>query len=877
MNGIANAFLFIKTLARKYHGSIGYRSLHSFGCKCKVRYTWFNDEYPVLDNSLITADRRSFETLFRKTSVRKPRHTPTLQNRLVLLVVVVALPFLLLSAAAAFFAYAGERDRAEERMRMQTHTLALVVDRELAMAEILLQTLSGSSSLAQGDLEAFRAEVVAASTNFANAPIGLLGADHRQLFNTACRQAEQEVCGHATDPLPAALASGQAEITDLVHGPVTGRAVVMVGIPVFAPERGTDAERHLIYTVGMALPAGLIAKALNQQLPFAGQIVSVLDREGAVIARTKGEVDALGQHLRPELMAAVAQSSQGVIHGLRALQGAPAVMVFARAPRSGFVVVVDIPDSLFEASLWSALTRTFTIGLLMFIGGLACALYLGRRVSASLRRLATLGAAGSEHPQDGLREVNDLAQVLAETGAERDRTEAELRKGKVQLRRANETLEAQVIEEVAAREAAQAGLAMAQRMQALGQLAGGVAHDFNNVLQAISSGTRLIYQRASEPEAVQRLATVVGDAADRGTAVTRRLLAFAQQSELTAEPLDATQVLAALREVLTHTLGCAIEVHVKVEVELPFFLADRGQLETVLINLATNARDAMQPGGGVLTFVATRQAISSGDGHPPGLAQGRYVCFRVSDTGAGMDAPTLLRASEPFFTTKPIGKGTGLGLAMARGFAEQSGGALSITSALGDGTTVLLWLPQAEGNMRTVPIDRTAAPPRAAGDSRKPRLLIVDDDAAVRELLAEELVRRDFHVEQAGDGAVALERFGDGDAVDLLITDLSMPGMDGLALINVTQQRRPGLPTILLTGYAGGGVSPATSEAISTPYSLLCKPVRVVQLFDCIAKLLENASTLQTPLTMDRRRTGPSEQRRSGLFDRRSNPPPTVG
>lgn len=808
----------------------------------------------------------------------KPRRIPTLQGRLFLLVLVVALPLLLLSAAAAFFAYTSERDRAEDRMRMETHSLALVVDQELAKAEMLLKTLAGSASLIHGDLDAFTAEAVAASTMLANAPIGFLGADGRQVLNTACQHKEQEACNRATNPLPAMLASGQAEITNLVQGAVTGRPFIAVGMPVFVREHGPDADKRLAYTLGLALPHGLIATALAQHSPFAGQIVSVLDRAGAIVARTEGEADTLGQHLRPELMARVAQSSQGVIHGLRTLQGQPAVMVFARAPHSGFVVVVNVPKSLFAASLWAALTRTFAIGLLILAMGLGGALYLGQRVSASLRRLATVRTASSEHPYNGLREVDDLAQALAETGAERDRTEAALRQDKGQLRKANATLETLVAEEVAAREAAQARLAMAQRLQALGQLAGGVAHDFNNLLQAVSSGTRLLYQRAGDPDAVKRLAAIVGDAADRGAAVTRRLLAFAQRSELTAEPLDAAQVLAALHEVLARTLGDATEVHVDVQAGLPPVLADRDQLEIVLVHLATNARDAMQPGGGVLTLSATSRAISPEDAVAEELAPGRYVCVRILDTGAGMDAPTLARAVEPFFTTKPVGKGTGLGLAMARGFAEQSGGALSINSVVGVGTTILLWLPQAEDSRRPVPVDRTQGLRRdSAAKTRTPRILLVDDDQAVRELLAEELVGRDFHVEQAENGASALDHFGHGEAVDLLVTDLSMPGMNGLALITAVQQRRPGLPAILLTGYAGENVSFAANDAGSAPYTLLRKPVRAVQLSDCIANLLENACILDTPLTTDRRRSEPSEWRRRGFSERRSNPPPTVG
>lgn len=264
---------------------------------------------------------RSVNPVLRNASLREPRRTPTLQGRMFLLVAAVALPLLLLSAAVAFFVFADEGERAEDRVRLQTRTLALVVDQELAKAEILLNTLAGSSSLARGDLEAFTAEAVAASTMFGIAPIGLIGVDHRQILNTACRHEQQAVCDRAVDPLPAVLASGHAEITDVMQGGVTGRPSIAVGIPVFAQQGWPDAGKRLAYTVGLVLPTGLIAATLNQQSPVAGQIVSVLDRTGAVVARTEGEAGVLGQHLGPELMAAVAQSSQGSSTGCGRCRG----------------------------------------------------------------------------------------------------------------------------------------------------------------------------------------------------------------------------------------------------------------------------------------------------------------------------------------------------------------------------------------------------------------------------------------------------------------------------------------------------------------------------------------------------------------------------
>ena len=297
----------------------------------------------------------------------------------------------------------------------------------------------------------------------------------------------------------------------------------------------------------------------------------------------------------------------------------------------------------------------------------------------------------------------------------------------IALRTLTETLEARVREEIAARETAQARAVQSERLQALGQLAGGIAHDFNNVLQAVMGALRLIERHPTDQSSVARMARLANGAVERGISITRRLLTLGQRGELTAETLNVAELLHELGEILTHTLGATIEVRLRLKPGLRPRLADRGQLETVLVNLATNARDAM-PNGGELVLSAEHETVSGPHPtgphptgphpagphptgphpagphptvphptgpHPTGLLPGRYIRLTVADAGEGMDAATLARAREPFFTTKRSGAGTGLGLAMAQAFAEQSGGALAIEGRPGAGTTVTLWLPEA--------------------------------------------------------------------------------------------------------------------------------------------------------------------------------------
>ena len=390
-------------------------------------------------------------------------------------------------------------------------------------------------------------------------------------------------------------------------------------------------------------------------------------------------------------------------------------------------------------------------------------------------------------------------------------------------------------EKAAAREAAQVRFNQAQRLQALGRLASGIAHDFNNVLQVIGGALFLIATRPDDAARVARFAALADDATQRGAAITGRLLSLSRKGGLHTGPVDPALLLLGMAEVLGHTLGANVAVRVDAAPGLPLLLADRGQLETVLLNLAANARDAM-PGGGVLTLSAAFERSSIGVEVDAGMVSGHdgYVCITVADTGEGMDAATLTRASEPFFTTKDAGCGTGLGLAMAVGFTEQSGGMLRIESAPGMGTTVRIWLPCA--------VEAARAPVAASKAPRLPRLrghvLLVDDDAQVCATLSEQLQELGLSVVSACDGAAGLRVLADDAGVTLLVSDLTMPGMDGVALIEAAQRARPGLPAILVTGHSGDEAALALGRAITGSFSVLRKPVLAACLADRIIALL---------------------------------------
>ena len=403
------------------------------------------------------------------------------------------------------------------------------------------------------------------------------------------------------------------------------------------------------------------------------------------------------------------------------------------------------------------------------------------------------------------------------------------------------TLEQSVAERVAAQER----LWHAQRMDSLGQLAGGVAHDFNNVLQAIAGGARLIQRRPDSAAAVERLAGLIVDATERGAVVTQHLLSFARRSPLQAHEIDIAQLLTDLRDALAGTLENGIAVELALPDTMPPAWADKDQLETALANLVANARDAMDgdgPADGSGKPVHTLSlSVEASDGVAAGLKAGQFIRIDVSDTGSGMSPDVLKRATEPFFSTKARGRGTGLGLAMARGFAEQSGGALILHSQAGQGTTASLFLSQVRTSETCAPAEAADGAPTAAAEPR--RIMLVDDDAEVLEAISETLEASGYAVESFSSTAPALSHLEHGGPADLLITDLSMPGTDGLGLIKEAQRRWPGMPSILLTGYNGDELAPVTSLLTGGRLVVLQKPIRLGALLKQVAAFLAESAS----------------------------------
>jgi signal transduction histidine kinase len=394
-----------------------------------------------------------------------------------------------------------------------------------------------------------------------------------------------------------------------------------------------------------------------------------------------------------------------------------------------------------------------------------------------------------------------------------------------ELARANAELERRVEERTSEREAALAQVHEMQKVESLGQLTGGLAHDFNNLLMAVLGNLELVRKYLPDDPRMLRLVDGAIQGAESGAALTKRLLTFARRQELKPEPVEVAALVESMIEMLRRSLGPTIEIITEFDTGLAPILVDRNQLELALLNLAVNARDAM-PEGGRLHITAHHQRIGSGE--IPGLEAGDYICIRVRDTGRGMDEATLRRATEPFFTTKGLGHGTGLGLSMVDGLVAQSGGAMRIGSRPDAGTNVEMWLPISEAGR----VERPTASASASGGGRASfNVLVVDDDPIVRAGTAALLQDLGHSAIEAGSAAYALDVLRSGQEVDVVITDYAMPTVSGIELAASVDQIRPGLPVVIATGYAD-----VPRGTLNLPY--LAKPYRQQELAALIDTLI---------------------------------------
>jgi signal transduction histidine kinase/FixJ family two-component response regulator len=516
---------------------------------------------------------------------------------------------------------------------------------------------------------------------------------------------------------------------------------------------------------------------------------------------------------------------------------------------------VSFPD---RETIASALAYVTAEGfVLVLVGGVPNLSYTEFKklpfalISALLRTEATEQAASGAVA--AAREVTQRTAALA-SALDRARTETQAKAAELQralaeaahlneqLHQLNNTLEHRVSErtrelerQTEERLKAEAALLQSQKMEAVGQLTGGVAHDFNNLLSIIIGSLDLMEPMAADNPRLQRAVNMAQRAADRGARLTEQLLAFARRQVLRPQIIELNEIIGEYQGLLRRAVGEAVELRTELSHEPCYCHIDPVHLETAILNLAINARDAM-PAGGMLVIESNtcleREPI-------PGLGPGPHVRLTVRDTGSGMSPEVIDRVFEPFFTTKPEGKGTGLGLSQVYGFVQQSGGRIAIETELGKGTAIHIYLPLVEGKKDGVEHCRTKQTTRTAGSET---ILVVDDDADVREIVVSMLEHAGYKIKIASNGVEALSVLKTDQVVDLLFTDLVMPGgITGIRLARAAQELRSGINILLTSGYtAAAGI---TDEAMRDGFPLVLKPYRQHELIASIRSVLDQSST----------------------------------
>lgn len=399
--------------------------------------------------------------------------------------------------------------------------------------------------------------------------------------------------------------------------------------------------------------------------------------------------------------------------------------------------------------------------------------------------------------------------------------------------------------------ATEEALRQSQKMEAVGQLTGGIAHDFNNLLAGVLGNLELLELRISQGrlEAIGRHLETAQGAAKRAAALTQRLLAFSRRQTLDPTAVNVNRLISGLEDLIRRTVGPSIEIEVVGSGGLWMTLVDRYQLENALLNLCINARDAM-PDGGRLTIETANKWLDNRMARERELPPGQYVSLCVSDTGTGMTPDVIARAFDPFFTTKPLGEGTGLGLSMIYGFVRQSGGQVRIYSEVGEGTTMCLYLPRHMGPVTE--IEQELRPTQLDAGGHGETVLVIDDEASVRSLIVDVLTERGYHVIEAADGPSGLKVLESDLRIDLLITDVGLPGgMNGRQVADAGRVGRPKLKILFITGYAenaiiGNGLLEHDMHVITKPFGIEAIVSKVREMIDEGYKLGSRSATGQS-------------------------------
>jgi signal transduction histidine kinase/CheY-like chemotaxis protein len=703
----------------------------------------------------------------------------SLRVRLILLALAVFLPALVAALWVIHRAYESERAGLERGLRETTRALSMVVDRELAQRETVARFLADSTALdnapalTEADLRTFYEQARRTTEGLGGWVV--VSTPTGQVLNTS-RPLGEKLPQWAEGEGGFPFVTSEPTLSGLGRGPTGDRLVASIQVPV--KRRGATP-----LNVGFRVsPDDLQRIVENQRMP-PEWISAVIDRDGAVVARRPDPARWVGQPATQGMKEQLTRGNEGAFEAV-SLDGRDTVAVFNKSERYGWAFVIAVPSDVYGNSLSRSV-------LAVAVGALA------------LLAIAMLGAAwvarGIERPVYALQraarslERGEPVETEPTGGVESDEVIAILAQASRKIARSRIELEERVESAVRQTKDALQQLSQSQRLEALGQLTGGVAHDFNNLLAVIGNNA-FVLQRSAPGQDTSGPLGAITRAVQVGSRLTGHLLRFARRSVIKPEVIDLSQHLPSLTDILKTALGSSISVAMRVEPTTRKIECDTGELELALINLAVNSRDAM-PSGGEFIVVARNATAAEASG----LTPGDYVVIAVSDQGGGIPPQALDHVFEPFFTTKGLGKGTGLGLSQVYGFCRQAGGTARILATSAAGTTVLMLLPATVKVSDAPPSDVEPAP---APEHRE--LLLVEDNDELGQATETLLTLFGYRVTRASSAEEAIQFLDAGEVqFDVVLSDVVMPGgMNGVSFAQYLRKNLPEMPIILITGYA---------------------------------------------------------------------------